>query len=93
MKTSNSETDDILACSALLMFGDENQTKDNKKRRTTWVKDIFKERKIFGQFHTLYQEMRTADREISSHNRIFVLKVSKFFFVFEHTCFQTIDSL
>ena len=54
---SDSETNDILACSAYLLFDDEEE----KKQRRIWVKDIFKGRQIFGQFHTLYQEMRTLD--------------------------------
>ena len=54
---SDSETDDILACSAYLLFDDEEE----EKQRRIWVKDIFKGRQLFGQFHTLYQEMRTLD--------------------------------
>ena len=56
---SDSETDDILACSAYLLFDDVEE----EKRRQIRVKDVFKGRQIFGQFHTLYQEMRTLDRE------------------------------
>ena len=56
---SDSETDDILACSAYLLFDDEEE----EKQRRIWVKDIFKGRQIFGQFYTLYQEMRILDRE------------------------------
>ena len=51
---SDSETDDILACSAYLLLDDKE---DEKQRR------IIKGRQIFGQFHTLYQEMRTLDQE------------------------------
>ena len=51
---SDSETDDILVCSAYLLFDDEEE---EKQRR------IIKGRQIFGQFHTLNQEMRTLDQE------------------------------
>lgn len=55
-KISDSETDDVLACSAYLLVEDDNEVKKQKR-------DIFKGRHIFGQFHTLYQEMRASDRE------------------------------
>ena len=34
-----------------------------KKRRSVWVKDIFKEREIYGDYHTLLKRMRITDRE------------------------------
>ena len=55
----DTETDDILACSAYFLFDDEEE----EKQRRIWIKDIVKGRQIFGQFYTLYQEMRTRDRE------------------------------
>lgn len=41
----------------------ENEEQEGSKKRRTWVKDIFKGRMVLGQFHTLYKEMRSADRE------------------------------
>ena len=34
-----------------------------KERRTIWVKETFKEREIFGDYHRLLQSMRITDRE------------------------------
>ena len=34
-----------------------------KRKRSVWVKDIFKEREVYGDFHRLLIIMRIADRE------------------------------
>ena len=46
-----------------MVFMDEDKMKKEKKR-TTWVRDIFKERNQKGTYNNLIQEMRLRDNEM-----------------------------
>ena len=47
-----------------------HQEQIKRKRKRTWVREIFKKRIEQGVYHNLMQEMRVNDRE--SHFRLFV---------------------
>ena len=64
MESSDSETDAILAISSYLMFEEDDEAVEKEKR--TWVRDIFKGRKDYGQYHTLYQELRNGEEKTFS---------------------------
>ena len=59
MEREDSDVEELLISSYLLL--DDEDEPPRKKR--LWVRDIFKNRGTFGQFHTLYEEMRNSDRE------------------------------
>ena len=49
MESSDIETDDILVASCCVLLDEDEQPP--KSKRQTWVKNIFKKRPHFGQFH------------------------------------------
>ena len=58
MEREDSGIEDLI-CSYLIL-DDENEP---PRKKRVWVKDIFKNRKTFGQFHSLHEDMRNWDRE------------------------------
>ena len=59
MEDEDIEFDDLMISTFLLL--DANEPPTEKKR--LWVRNTFKQRQKFGQFHTLYDKMRNLDRQ------------------------------
>ena len=57
-------SDEELEQCAILILLLLNQNKKKKKRpRRFWVRNIYKNRKEYGLYHTLVRELRMGDRE------------------------------
>ena len=60
----DSEDEFMLLSILILKRRIKRKTMEKRKRkRSVWVKDIFKEREVYGDFHRLLIIMRIADRE------------------------------